>query len=72
MAVLMENMKVRYRWSHANITSLVIAGGWHDVICADTVADAILNWIDYGSHYLELRGESLRKRANVNRESVNS
>lgn len=46
-------------------------GGSHDVIGENTVADAILDRIVYGARLLELRGESNRKRANVNRETVN-
>lgn len=68
----MENIEVSHSHSHADINSNVLVGGWHGVTGENTVADAVVDQIVYGAHRLELRGESLRKRANVNRESLNS
>jgi len=54
------------------ITSQIPVGAWHDVIGEKTVADAILDRLIYGAHRLELRGESLRKKANTSLESSHS
>jgi len=54
------------------ITSQIPVGAWHDVIGEKTVADAILDRLIYGAHRLELRGESLRKKANANLETTHS
>jgi len=37
-----------------------------------TVADAILDRLIYGAHLLELRGESLKKKANADLETMHS
>lgn len=43
------------------ITSQLPVNCWHEVIGEKTVADAILDRIVHDAHRIELRGESLRK-----------
>jgi len=71
-AALMEIIEDRHGTSSTIITSQIPVGAWHDVIGEKTVADAILDRLIYGAHRLELRGESLRKKANTSLESTHS
>jgi DNA replication protein DnaC len=43
------------------ITSQLPVNCWHEVIVEKTIADAILDGIVHNAHRVELRGESLRK-----------
>ena len=43
------------------ITSQLPVNCWHEVIGEKTVADAILDQIVHDAHRIELRGESMRK-----------
>ena len=43
------------------ITSQLPVNCWHEVIGEKTVADALLDRIVHDAHRIELRGESLRK-----------
>jgi DNA replication protein DnaC len=36
---------------------------WHDVIADPTLGDAILDHIIHNAHRIELKGDSLRRRA---------
>jgi len=38
---------------------------WYEIIGEQTIADAILDRIIHQSHRLELKGESMRKKAQV-------
>ena len=67
-AALMEIIEDRHGKSSTIITSQIPVGAWHDVIGEPTVADAILDRLVYAAHRLELKGESLRKRAQVTPE----
>jgi DNA replication protein DnaC len=40
---------------------------WHDVIADPTLADAILDRIIHNAHRIELKGDSLRRRAGENK-----
>jgi DNA replication protein DnaC len=64
----MEIIEDRHGKSSTIITSQIPVGAWHDVIGEPTVADAILDRLVYAAHRLELKGESLRKRAQVTAE----
>ena len=44
------------------ITSQVPIGRWHEIIGDLTLGDAILDRVIHRSHWIELKGESLRKR----------
>lgn len=62
-AALMEIMEDRYGKSSIIITSQVPVAKWHEVIGEATIADAILDRIIHDAHRIELKGESLRKKA---------
>ncbi len=60
-ASLMEAIEDMHTKGSIIITSQVPVKKWHDIIGEKTVADAILARIIHGAHWLELKGESLRK-----------
>lgn len=62
-AALMEIIEDRHGKKSTIITSQIPVNKWHEVIGEKTVADAILDRIIYESHRLDLRGDSLRKKA---------
>jgi hypothetical protein len=45
------------------ITSQVPIAQWHDIIADPTLGDAILDRIVHNAHRVELKGDSLRRRA---------
>jgi len=45
------------------ITSQVPVSSWHDVIGDPTLGDAILDRVLHTAHRIELKGESLRRKA---------
>jgi DNA replication protein DnaC len=67
-SALMEIIEDRHRKTSIIITSKVPVSKWYEVIGEKTVADAILDRIIHGCHRLELKGESLRKKALANQE----
>ncbi len=60
---LLEIVEERYGRSATLITSQIPVDRWHDLIGEPTLADAILDRIVHNAHRLQLRGESLRKKA---------
>jgi DNA replication protein DnaC len=62
-AALMEIIEDRHGKSATIITSQVPVSKWHDIIGEKTVADAIMDRIIHEAHRLDLKGESLRKKA---------
>ena len=70
-AALMELIEDRHGKGALIITSQVPVSKWHDVIGEQTIADAILDRIIHNAHRLELKGESLRKRQNVDQQTDN-
>jgi DNA replication protein DnaC len=42
---------------------------WHDVIADPTLGDAILDRIVHNAHRIELKGDSLRRRADSKKKS---
>ena len=60
-SALMEIVEDRHRRASMIITSQLPVNCWHEVIGEKTVADAILDRIVHDAHRLELRGESMRK-----------
>lgn len=70
-AALMELIEDRHGKGALIITSQVPVSKWHDVIGEQTIADAILDRIIHNAHRLELKGESLRKRQNVDQQPDN-
>jgi DNA replication protein DnaC len=57
----MEIVEDRHKRASMIITSQLPVNCWHEVIGEKTVADAILYRIVHDAHRVELRGESLRK-----------
>ena len=60
---LLEIVKERYGRGATLITSQIPVDRWHDLIGEPTLADAILDRIVHNAHRLQLRGDSLRKKA---------
>jgi DNA replication protein DnaC len=60
---LLEIVEDRYGRGATLITSQVPVDRWHDLIGEPTLADAILDRVIHNAHRLQLRGESLRKKA---------
>ena len=68
---LMELIEDRHEKSAIIITSQVPVSKWFEVIGEQTIADAILDRIVHNAHRLELKGESLRKKKNLEPEENN-
>ncbi|PDT64832.1 AAA family ATPase [Bradyrhizobium ottawaense] len=60
---LLEIVDDRYDKGSLLITSQVPVPQWHDVIADPTLGDAILDRIIHNAHRIELKGDSLRRRA---------
>jgi len=67
---LMEIMEDRHGKSSTIITSQVPVAGWYEIIGEQTIADAILDRIIHDAHRVELKGESLRKKVNKEKEAT--
>jgi DNA replication protein DnaC len=65
-AALMELIEDRHGKGAIMITSQLPVVNWHDIIGEQTVADAILDRLIHNAHRIELKGESLRKRKDLN------
>jgi len=62
---LMEVIEERHGRRATLIASQLPVKHWHDFIGEATLSDAILDRLLHGSHRLELKGESMRKRQAV-------
>jgi len=60
---LLEIVDDRYDKGSLLITSQVPLAQWHDIIADPTLGDAILDRIVHNAHRIELKGDSLRRRA---------
>ena len=60
-SALMEIVEDRHKKTSMIITSQLPVNHWHEVIGEKTIADAILDRIVHDAHRVELKGESLRK-----------
>ncbi len=60
---LLEIVDDRYDKGSLLITSQVPVTQWHDIIADPTLGDAILDRIIHNAHRIELKGDSLRRRA---------
>jgi len=60
---LLEIMDDRHGRGSTIVTSQVPLDHWHEVIGDPTIADAVLDRLVHNAHRLQLKGESLRKRA---------
>jgi DNA replication protein DnaC len=59
----MEIIEDRHGKGSTIITSQVPVNKWYDIIGEQTVADAIMDRIIHQAHRLEIKGESMRKKA---------
>ena len=62
-AMLMEIIEDRHGKGSIIVTSQLPVNKWYDIIGDKTMADAILDRIIHQSHRVELKGESMRKKA---------
>jgi DNA replication protein DnaC len=60
---LLEIVDDRYDKGSLLITSQVPVAQWHDIIADPTLGDAILDRIVHNAHRIQLKGDSLRRRA---------
>ena len=60
---LLEIAEERHGRGATLITSQIPVERWHDLIGDPTLADAILDRVIHNAHRLQLRGDSLRKKA---------
>ena len=65
----MEIIEDCHQNSSTILTSQLHVAQWHDFIAAQTVVDAILDFIVHDAHRIQLSGESLRKRAQPKTEN---
>ncbi|WP_371412059.1 ATP-binding protein [Sphingobacterium sp. HMA12] len=59
---MMEIILDRQVKASTTIASQLPVASCYDVICEDTIADAILDRLIHGSYRIRLKGESLRKK----------
>lgn len=64
-AMLMEIIEDRHGKGSVIVTSQLPVSKWYDIIGDKTMADAILDRIIHQSHRVELKGESMRKKAKL-------
>ncbi len=62
---LLELMEDRYGQKSTIVTSQLPIEAWHEAIGDPTIADAILDRIIHNAHKINLKGESMRKQANL-------
>src|SRR4051794_35044052 len=60
---LLEIVDDRYDRGSLLITSQIPVASWHDVIGDPTLGDAILDRVLHTAHRIELKGDSLRRKA---------
>ena len=63
-ASLLEIIEDRHGKHATIITSQLPVKQWYEVIGEQTVADAVLDRIVHGAHWIDLKGESLRRKWN--------
>jgi DNA replication protein DnaC len=68
-AALMEIIEDRHGKASLIITSQLPVSKWFEVIGEKTIADAILDRIVHDAHRIELKGESMRRKRNVEPET---
>lgn len=66
--LLMEIIEDRHGKKSTIITSQLPVSAWYEIIGDQTLADAILDRIVHDAHRIELKGESLRRKRNINQE----
>jgi DNA replication protein DnaC len=68
-AALMEIIEDRHGKTSMIITSQLPVSKWYEVIGEKTIADAILDRIVHDAHRIELKGESMRKKRQLEPEN---
>src|ERR1019366_5285541 len=68
-AALMEIIEDRHGKTSLIITSQLPVSKWYEVIGEKTIADAILDRIVHDAHRIELKGESMRKKRQLEPEN---
>ena len=63
--LLMEIFEDRHGKRATIVTSQLPVNQWYDIIGEQTIADAILDRLVHNAHRIELKGESLRKKATI-------
>jgi len=63
---LLEIMEDRHNKGSIVVTSQIPVEGWYNIIGEKTIADAILDRLIHQSHRIELAGESMRRKRNMN------
>jgi DNA replication protein DnaC len=63
---LLDIIEQRHQERSTIVCSQIPVSQWHAVIGEGTVADAILDRLVYSSHRIELSGESMRRKQNLN------
>jgi DNA replication protein DnaC len=61
--ILLEIMEDRYDKKSTIIGSQLPVDKWYELIGEGTIADAILDRLCHGSHRIDLKGESMRKKS---------
>ena len=69
-ATLMEIIEDRHGKSSTIFTSQVPVSSWHEIIGEQTIADAILDRIVHDAHRIEMKGESMRKKKQLNTDEI--
>lgn len=64
--MLLEMIEDRNNKKSLTVTFQIPVERWYDVIGEKTVADAIMDRLDYQSHRLKLKGESMWKKEGNN------
>ncbi|WMJ72213.1 IS21-like element helper ATPase IstB [Cytophagaceae bacterium ABcell3] len=64
--ILLDLIEERHQRASTIFCSQIPVSKWHELIGEGTIADAILDRVVYSSHRLDLQGESLRKKQNLN------
>jgi len=65
-STLLEIIEDRHGKSSTILTSQVPVELWHEIIGEETIADAILDRIVHDSHRVNMHGESLRRKKDIN------
>jgi DNA replication protein DnaC len=69
-AALMEIIEDRHGKTSLIITSQLPVSKWYEVIGEKTIADAILDRIVHDAHRIELKGESMRRKRQIEPENT--
>ena len=63
--ILLEILEDRYGKKSIIISTQLPVNKWHEIIGDSTIADAICDRVIHNSHFIELDGDSLRKKEKI-------